>query len=146
MLKKICAYPACNEIVDIGQRYCSKHQKIHEEKRKQDRKERDKEYKKNRQDIEEQKFYKSREWELVRDAAIVRDKALCRLCLYEEKISFCEVVHHIIPIKERWDLRYDLSNLVCLCDACHSRVHKLYEQDREKYFQLMEAIKKDGIR
>ncbi|NNG66146.1 HNH endonuclease [Caldanaerobacter subterraneus] len=143
MLKKICAYPGCTEIVDIGQRYCTKHQKIYEEKRKQDRKERDKEYKKNRQDIEEQKFYKSREWELVRDAAIVRDKALCRLCLHEGKIAFAEVVHHIVPIKERWDLRYDLSNLVCLCDACHNRVHKLYKQDKEKYFQLMEEIKKE---
>lgn len=59
------------------------------------------------------KWDKFRAWFLQRPG-----NQLCAKCG-----RLAEVVHHIIPIEERPDLRLVASNCQALCRACHEKVH-----------------------
>jgi hypothetical protein len=50
---------------------------------------------------------------------IERDNYLCQHCGAGENLC----AHHIIPWEESVELRYVLSNGLCLCRACHAKHH-----------------------
>jgi len=58
-----------------------------------------------------------------------RQQGMCAECMrgfelgYVIKPRRIEMVHHIIPYKERPDLAYDLDNLEGLCFECHEQRH-----------------------
>lgn len=126
MPKKICNYPNCKQIINYKERYCDEHKAIKE----QQNKDKFKLYSSNKRDDKEQKFYNSTAWKRTKQAVEVRDNYLCVRCLNKGIIRTREVVHHIIPIKDNWNKRYDLNNLQCLCHSCHREVH--HEIDRGK--------------
>lgn len=64
-------------------------------------------------------FYLSRSWRRLRLEALQRDHYFCQRCGRRA----ATVVHHIIPVKERPDLKRELSNLESVCDACHNALH-----------------------
>ncbi|MBK1809149.1 HNH endonuclease [Clostridium sp. YIM B02505] len=115
------------------------------------KKERYKQYAKDRQDKNEQKFYSSNEW--ITLAGYVRRKfnGMCVICLLrDDAISYVEAVHHIIEIKDNWELRLSEDNLICLCSSCHSKVHRIYKKsnkDKEKMqeilYRLIEEYEKE---
>ena len=53
---------------------------------------------------------------------IRRSNPLCEECLNNNRVTASVDVHHIIPIKDRPDLKYDMNNLVALCRACHVKI------------------------
>ena len=57
------------------------------------------------------------------DDVLRRDKYLCQDCKRYGRMVPAEVAHHIVPIAERPDLAYSLSNGVALCNKCHSKRH-----------------------
>lgn len=67
-------------------------------------------------------FYKSKEWQNVRAAALLRDAYLCVMCGQP-----AEEVHHIKHINKRNvmdpSVTLNLDNLACLCRACHMKEH-----------------------
>ena len=67
-------------------------------------------------------FYNSKEWQAVRDGAMMRDKYLCVKCG-----APAEEVHHIIHLTPEniWDPKISLNpdNLICLCKDCHFKEH-----------------------
>lgn len=73
--------------------------------------------------------YKSAAWRRARCAALERDHYICQDCLAAKqhgerlRARAATTVHHIIPIKERPDLIFDLGNLISLCDPCHNKRH-----------------------
>ena len=70
----------------------------------------------------------SREWKTCRKAVWKRDDATCQLC--GERFSHDKQtyeVHHIRPFKYE-DTRYDVDNLVLLCNRCHNWVHSSKNQ------------------
>lgn len=70
------------------------------------------------------RFYWSKEWRKVREIVLDRDCHECVLCRAKGKVSMGRlVIHHIIPLRARWDLRTSESNLVALCHRCHDLVH-----------------------
>ncbi|MDU3526741.1 HNH endonuclease signature motif containing protein [Clostridium sp.] len=118
MLKKICR---CGKVIPYSMKVCDECKSKVELERKQNIKyykqttyERDSKY---------NKFYKSKEWNKVRQLAIVRDHALCKDCLDNNVITPYNTVHHIVPIKEDWSRRLDINNLICLCESCHQKRH-----------------------
>ena len=115
---KICAYPGCNEITK--ETYCEKHKK---ESRKHIR-ERNNKYNRYRKEYDPERyyFYKSKEWTKIRYLAISRDMGLCQECLKAGRRTRGTEVHHIIPIKDDWNKRFDLDNLVTLCRECHNKI------------------------
>lgn len=123
MLKKICR---CGKIIPYSMKLCDECRAKAEEQRKK----RIKDYKTYNKDRDSKydKFYKSREWEVVRAVVIDRDKGLCQDCLKNNTITLFQTVHHIIPIKENWDKRLDVDNLCCLCESCHQKRHKFMKR------------------
>lgn len=53
-----------------------------------------------------------------RNSVLERDKFTCQECGKNE----CLHCHHIIPWKDREDLRFDVNNGKTLCQACHIRL------------------------
>ena len=74
-------------------------------------------------------FYKSRAWRSLRTMALQRDHYLCQDCMAAKargemiRPRAATVVHHILSVEARPDLRLDIDNLVSLCDACHNKRH-----------------------
>jgi 5-methylcytosine-specific restriction endonuclease McrA len=64
-------------------------------------------------------FYGSKEWKAMREFILYRDK-VCRKCSLEESPIMASEIDHIIPLKDRPDLRLDPPNLQALCKKCHS--------------------------
>lgn len=118
MLKKICR---CGKVIRYNNKSCDECKAKIELERKQNIKY----YKQNtyERDSKYNKFYKSREWNSVRQLAIVRDHALCKDCLNKNTITPYNTVHHVVPIKHDWNRRLDINNLICLCESCHQKRH-----------------------
>ncbi|MEC2390235.1 HNH endonuclease [Bacillus toyonensis] len=102
---------------------------VAEERRKQ----RHRDYKAKRTDTDKQKFYNSKPWRVTRARIKDRDNGLCQLCWHDSKVKPMNTVHHIIPLEENGRLALVRSNLISLCEKCHQKVHKSYEDDKEKF-------------
>ncbi|MCO7126627.1 HNH endonuclease [Sporolactobacillus shoreicorticis] len=116
-------------MIDIDEKYCDKHRDkamkmIEEEKNKrnQDYNER---VRWTEHDGKYAAFYQSSAWKKTRAYVIARANGLCEECLAKGYIKAGRVVDHVIPLKERWDLRLDVDNLKYLCQDCHNKKHKL---------------------
>ena len=70
-------------------------------------------------------FYSSSEWLVIRRKALVMGNYQCVECgvsIRGVKYGGAKpVIDHIIPRRKRPDLALELSNLQCLCIACHNR-------------------------
>ena len=70
-------------------------------------------------------FYKTKEWEVVRKAALKRDNWRCQdcgcKCLGKRYNQPAPNVDHIIPRKDDPRLALVLTNLRTLCAPCHSK-------------------------
>lgn len=123
MLKKICR---CGKVIPYSMKRCPECEAKAEKKRKENIRY----YKQTTYDRDSKynKFYKSKEWIKGRQLAIVRDHALCRDCLDKDVITPYNTVHHIVPIKEDWSKRLDIDNIICLCESCHQKRHKIMKR------------------
>lgn len=74
-------------------------------------------------------IYNSARWRKLREAKMISDP-LCEMCLSHGVTRPATDVHHIQSFMDAKDmetrkvLAYDTSNLMSLCDECHSRIHK----------------------
>lgn len=138
-MKKFC--PFCNiRTIGIKEKSCSLcSNKINR---------RYKEYKANRKDTEEQKFYTSKPWRRKRTQIKNRDNGICVVCfLLNKKSKPMDTVHHICELKESWLKRYDNNNLISVCESCHQLIHKEYlkgkynkEQEQKQLRNLLDQI------
>jgi 5-methylcytosine-specific restriction enzyme A len=69
------------------------------------------------------RFYKSKEWMVLRQKALKRDRFECQRCKAAGKYRKAQCVHHMKEVKPHPHLALTLSNLMCLCNACHNAVH-----------------------
>ena len=71
-----------------------------------------------------QTFYRSKPWLAVRQQVLNRDNYIDQFELVENnRIIPGNTVHHIIPLRERWDLRADIRNLEVISKSNHNREH-----------------------
>lgn len=64
------------------------------------------------------KLKADKEW---RDAVREKDHRICQRCgKFEQYIH----AHHVAPRSRRPDLKYDVNNGKCLCNSCHTWVHR----------------------
>lgn len=122
--KRPCSKAGCPNLTT--ERYCAEHAYIAAEQERN----RYKHYDQYQRDAKTRKFYNSKEWKLLRQQALIRDKGLCLDCLEQKEITMATEVDHIIPIKVRWDLRLKLSNLRSRCDR-HHRIKTA--EDKRRY-------------
>lgn len=86
------------------------------------------------------KFYNSTDFDIAREKVLQRDKFKCQFFLgkwndgkhFPNKIKIidAEIVHHIIPIKQRPDLALDINNMVSLSFEAHEIIE---ERTRFRY-------------
>jgi 5-methylcytosine-specific restriction endonuclease McrA len=78
-------------------------------------------------------FYKSREWERVRQYCLMRDRYKCQRCGKPAK-----EVHHIIHLSPEniYDVKISLNplNLASLCRDCHFAQHEEDKRSGKKHY------------
>lgn len=99
-------------------------------------------YKKREKDSKADKFRKSKGWTNKSIEIRQRDRYLCRVCeanifntIRQYNSSTLEV-HHIVPINEDYNKRFDNDNLITLCKYHH----KLAEDNHIPREKLQELI------
>ncbi|WP_256761419.1 HNH endonuclease [Cohnella sp. WQ 127256] len=125
-IKKICNKSACNQLVNIGQRYCNKHK----QQEQMDKTERNRFYDEHKRNKEASAFYHSAEWGTIRGQALIRDHYLCCDCLDDKRLIKADVVDHIKSIEWFPESRLILDNLRSLC---HEHHNKKTAEDKKKY-------------
>ena len=96
-------------------------------------------------------FYKSRSWLRSRDIAIDFYGGLDIYSLYVlDRMEYGQTVHHIVPLKECWERRTDVSNLIYLTESNHQIIHNIMIQGETQkqevlslLFSLVERYRKE---
>lgn len=131
-IKKYCSYTGCRVLLDEDVRYCDKHQKMTRDHKAL----RDREYKQNRDDNKEQDFYRGQAWVNIRDAAMAYYFGIDIFEYYTTgMIIEADTTHHIITIKEDWNKRLDIKNLIPLTEKSHQYIHNEYRKGNKKQMQ-----------
>lgn len=59
------------------------------------------------------------------------------------EIKQADTVHHIIPLKENWEKRCDITNLISLHHDTHSLIEQMYKKNKQRIQrELAEILKK----
>lgn len=137
-LRKFCAHPGCNKVIDITKTYCDRHTVT--------KAQRDKEYDTKYRDRKAKAFYNSKAWQIARQRVLTLDNHI-DLYLYatERRIVKASLVHHIIEYREDPSKGLDPNNLISVSEETHEKtIKQAYaneESKREMQNQLRKAIK-----
>lgn len=93
-----------------------------------------------------QTFYKSPKWRRLRNQK-KQDQPLCESCLKKGILKPMDAVHHIIDISDKLteENALDYSNLMSLCDSCHSKITSQKKRGVWKPFNLKEFMDKNSL-
>lgn len=97
-------------------------------------------YKNNNDD-----FYRSKAWKLLRVEALERDHYLCQECKKRGVVTPAATVHHVQPLRVDSAKALQLSNLEAVCAACHNEIHRERAQDLKKKKANIKAQKSKNI-
>ena len=92
----------------------------------------------------EEKEYGDRgspEYNSWRKEVVNRDK-VCQCCGYDNKLQ----AHHIFGYGDNKELRVDPNNGITLCAFCHGKYHSAYGRDNANPKDLIDFIKRFGVR
>lgn len=94
---------------------------------------RHKEYDKYSRDSRSKDFYHSKEWIDARAKAIELDEGIdVYAYMTSGQVVAADTVHHIIPLRDDWSKRADMTNLMSLSHSSHSTIERLYKQNKQK--------------
>lgn len=86
-------------------------------------------------------FYKSRSWNRARDIAIDFYGGLDIYSLYIlGRMEYGQTVHHVIPLKECWERRTDVSNLIYLTESNHQIIHNIMIQGETQKQEVISLL------
>lgn len=75
-----------------------------------------------------EQFYKSKTWQLTREAYSKSKHYLCEICLEHGRYTAGEIVHHIKPITPANindpEITLNWNNLQLVCRRCHEHAHR----------------------
>ena len=108
MPRRGCAMGGCPRLAVENGQYCEEHQKAVT-----------RQYNKYERSPDINRKY-GRAWKRIRDRYASKHP-LCERCLAEGRLTPVEEVHHEIPISQGGDHRE--SNLMSLCQSCHTKIH-----------------------
>ncbi|WP_038601833.1 HNH endonuclease signature motif containing protein [Peptoclostridium acidaminophilum] len=120
--KRPCKKMRCPGLAEYPNQYCEKHRALEEH----DKQDRNYHYDKQVRRVKDRRFtefYHSNEWSKARRMRLMFDAGVCQECIKHDKVTMADVVHHIVEIKDDWDKRLDMNNLVSLCHSCHNKIH-----------------------
>ena len=94
---------------------------------------------------QKKKFYRSSNWETIRQQALKRDNYECQLCKREGKVSVDSIkiegerksiqlnVHHIKEVETNPELALEIDNLQTVCLFHHNKEHKRFNASSNKW-------------
>lgn len=71
------------------------------------------------------KFYLTDKWQRLRRFILKEHGYLCQNCKRYGRKTEATEVHHITPLREDFDKRLEINNLISLCSDCHKSMHLL---------------------
>lgn len=129
-LMKLCR---CGKKIEYSLRMCQQCEKKFEEQQKEQQRDSNLRYDKYKRDRRSTEFYHSREWIQLRDLILNRFNYID---VYEyivnKRIVRATTVHHIVPLKEEWSRRLDISNLIPVSESTHNKLHGMYKYQKQK--------------
>lgn len=95
-------------------------------------------------------FYNSQEWKDLRSDVMVKVKGLDLYDYYiNHKITKADTVHHIVEVRQDYDRRLDITNLIPLSSSNHRKIHKMYFKSKKDtqdiLFKVLMKAKSDGV-
>ena len=104
-------------------------------------KDRHKEYDKYSRDRRSKQYYNSREWEVVREHVLQLDEGIDVYVYMTQGIVIrADTVHHIVPLKENWNLRSNEDNLISLNHDTHSMIEQQYRKNKNEMQEALKAM------
>lgn len=101
-------------------------------------KQRHKEYDRYSRDKQSDAFYHSGEWILTRDAVLMLDKGYdIYIYMTTGEIVIADTVHHIEQLKDNWNRRCDIDNLMSLSHDTHSMIESMYKKDKQGTMKML---------
>lgn len=73
--------------------------------------------------------YKNKAWYKLRQYVLARDKYLCQYYLQFGKAVPAQMVHHIYPVDQYPELKYNPDNLISLSNKAHNMMHDRYTKE-----------------
>lgn len=108
------------------------------------RKDKNIDYDRYRRDRQSRDFYNSTAWHRVRDAALQADQGIdVYAYMTQHKIILADTGHHIIPIKDDWNRRLYVSNVMSVSSASHSEIEQGYKADKTAMINKMSKMLKE---
>lgn len=49
-----------------------------------------------------------------------------------------EIVHHIVPLEDRWEMRCSVGNLVYITERTHRKLHEAMQHDRNAVIRYVQ--------
>ena len=104
-------------------------------------KDRHKEYDKYSRDRRSKQYYNSGEWEAVREHVLQLDEGIDVYVYMTQGIVIrADTVHHIVPLKENWNLRSNEDNLISLNHDTHSMIEQQYRKNKNEMQEALKAM------
>lgn len=123
-----CRAVGCHEMVEWPAIYCDKHKDLASKTEYRDRSHYNRVTRNRTVTKHEQyQFYRSKQWQGLRQRALARDHHLCQYCLTRGVVTPASTVDHIVPIEIDVSLEADETNLAVTCRNCH-RMKTRWEQ------------------
>ena len=144
MLYSLCN--KCGTKIPYREKYCDKclsvvmEEKQYRNKVKSSKYNADR-YSRDRENNSYRLFYSSKDWREKRKEILERDNHACVICSELYRITMAQDVHHILNLRENYDLRLDNDNLISLCSDHHKMVHSFGADNKEKLLKLVEHLK-----
>lgn len=102
---------------------------------------RHKEYDRYSRDKKSKQYYDSKEWQQVRTRALERDGGIdVYLFMSKGHVVLADTVHHIIPLKDDWDQRNHIDNLMSLHHDTHSMIEAMYRKEKKIQTELKRML------
>lgn len=94
-------------------------------------KDRHKEYDRYSRDRKSKQYYDGGEWQQARASAMEADQGLdVYLFMTKGEVVNADTVHHIVPLKDDWNKRNDITNLMSLHHDTHSLIETEYRKNK----------------
>lgn len=107
-------------------------------------KQRHREYDRYSRDRRSRSFYNSKEWETGRATALEADGGIdVYLFMTEGIIAAADMVHHIIPLKDDWNKRIDIDNMMSLSRDTHSMIEQMYKKNKDEMIRKLQEMLKE---
>lgn len=96
----------------------------------------------NKEERRIQQFYNSSAWRKKRLEIIERAKGMCEVCWQLGLVREGKEVHHIVKLRDDWNLRLNNNNLILLCTSCHHQIEDCCDSI-ESLIKFIERKKKE---